>query len=75
MVKSECIKQEPSLPQIPQHMSIQSKEHQGIGAYTNMYQRHPMTLASQQLSREEELRRFVKIYFYFICDICIYEYI
>ncbi|XP_065368364.1 mucin-17 [Calliphora vicina] len=61
LVKSECIKQETScmpLTQIPQHMQIQSKDHQGIGVYTNMYQRHPLQLASQQLSREEELRRY-----------------
>ncbi|XP_046809835.1 probable serine/threonine-protein kinase DDB_G0282963 isoform X2 [Lucilia cuprina] len=60
IVKSECIKPETcmSLSQIPQPLQIQSKDHQGIGVYTNMYQRHPLTLASQQLSREEELRRY-----------------
>lgn len=60
--KPESIKQESSctsLSQVSQHMQIPNKEHQGIGIYTNMYQRHPLTLTSQQLSREEELRRFV----------------
>ncbi|KAM7342417.1 scribbler isoform 2-T2 [Cochliomyia hominivorax] len=60
-VKSEGIKQEAqltSISQIPQHMQIQTKEHQGIGVYQNVYPRHPLTLSSQQLSREEELRRY-----------------
>lgn len=62
MGKPDFIKQESlctPMTQIPQHIQVQGKDHQGIGVYTNMYQRHPLTLASQQLSRDEELRRFV----------------
>ena len=61
-MKSESIKQElgcstPS--QIPQHIQLQSKDHQGIGVYSNVYPRHALPLPSQQVSRDEELRRYV----------------
>ncbi|XP_073847809.1 scribbler isoform X2 [Musca autumnalis] len=42
------------ISQIPSH----NKDMQGMGSYSNIYQRHPMALSSQQLSREEELRRY-----------------
>ncbi|XP_067633114.1 zinc finger protein 608 isoform X2 [Eurosta solidaginis] len=44
-------------PQQPH--ALHPKDLQGLGTYPNIYQRHPMTLATQQhLSREEELRRY-----------------
>lgn len=68
MIKSEPItKQEPnkmdSSPnvnvvtsqQVPQQpLALHPKDMQ---TYTSIYQRHPISLAPQQLSREEELRR------------------
>uniref|UniRef100_T1P8F5 C2H2-type domain-containing protein n=1 Tax=Musca domestica TaxID=7370 RepID=T1P8F5_MUSDO len=58
--KAEFLKTETNIStaaQIPQ-MPLHSKEMQGMGPYSNIYQRHPMTLNSQQMSREEELRRY-----------------
>uniref|UniRef100_A0A1B0GBP0 C2H2-type domain-containing protein n=1 Tax=Glossina morsitans morsitans TaxID=37546 RepID=A0A1B0GBP0_GLOMM len=69
MIKSEPItKQEPnkmdSSPnvnvvtsqQVPQQpLALHPKDMQ---TYTSIYQRHPISLAPQQLSREEELRRY-----------------
>uniref|UniRef100_A0A1A9WQF4 C2H2-type domain-containing protein n=1 Tax=Glossina brevipalpis TaxID=37001 RepID=A0A1A9WQF4_9MUSC len=69
MIKSEPItKQEPnkmeSAPnvnvvtsqQVPQQpLALHPKDMQ---TYTSIYQRHPISLAPQQLSREEELRRY-----------------
>ncbi|XP_059224792.1 uncharacterized protein LOC106092016 isoform X4 [Stomoxys calcitrans] len=40
------------------HVPLNNKDLPAMGSYSNLYQRHPMALASQQLSREEELRRY-----------------
>ncbi|XP_061391300.1 uncharacterized protein LOC133326697 [Musca vetustissima] len=58
--KTENLKMDPAtssstqISQIPLH----NKDLQGMGSYSNIYQRHPMTLNAQQMSREEELRRY-----------------
>ncbi|XP_053966394.1 mucin-2 isoform X1 [Anastrepha ludens] len=51
--------QPPQQQQQPQQPhALHPKDLQGLGSYPNIYQRHPMTLAAQHLSREEELRRY-----------------
>lgn len=62
MIKQE-IKQEPNIPQQQQQQPQQHLVHpkdlpvQSLGAYPGLYQRHPISLAQQHLSRDEDLRR------------------